>query len=107
MRCCKRRKLLTSDVKSALQTCDAPPVYGHDGDDSTKFVFVPDADVYVTEEAEVDLISVALGSETYSQTKPPCISSKSLAVHGTMYYFLCVLEIWEFLNWEFSSFENI
>lgn len=60
----KRRKLLTHDVNQVFETYNSLPIYGHSFPNELDFQYVPNADTFVEEDVEVDIVTLALSDTT-------------------------------------------
>lgn len=75
MRQSKRRKLLTSDVNTAFRVSDVHHIFGHSNDEPYKFLRLSEAEIYIPEDNEVDLISMATNSQAPKVKKPSYIAT--------------------------------
>lgn len=76
MRQSKRRKLLTSDVNTAFRVSDVNHIFGHSHNEPFKFLRLSEGEIFVPEDNEVDLVSVATNSTAPKVKKPSYIASK-------------------------------
>uniref|UniRef100_A0A1B6CVQ6 TAF6 C-terminal HEAT repeat domain-containing protein n=1 Tax=Clastoptera arizonana TaxID=38151 RepID=A0A1B6CVQ6_9HEMI len=61
----KRQKLLTSDVTRVLEVSNSIPIYGHSTGHALEFVHIPESDVFVTNDVEVDIVKMVLSKTEY------------------------------------------
>lgn len=80
MRRSKRRKLLTSDVSSAFQISDVHHILGHSRKDPFKFTRLPEGELYISEDNEVDLMSIVSSMNVPKLKKPSYVISKLLCL---------------------------
>ncbi|XP_034245254.1 transcription initiation factor TFIID subunit 6-like isoform X2 [Thrips palmi] len=75
MRQSKRRKLLTSDVNTAFRVSDVNHIFGHSHNEPFKFLRLPEGEIFIPEDNEVDLISVATNPTAPKVKKPSYIAT--------------------------------
>lgn len=75
MRQSKRRKLLTSDVNSTLSTSNVSHIFGHLQKEDSSFFRLPEADIYVAEDHEVDLLATAKSTCVPKVKKPSYVAT--------------------------------
>lgn len=78
MRHGKRRKLSSDDVSRAMKWFDTPPVFGVGGSHQLTLHSVPETEVYVNSNNEVDLPTVALTSTPVTGQAEPSLSGCSI-----------------------------
>lgn len=69
----KRATLTTSDVKKAMKLLGGVDIYGHNSKDEVNYLHIPKADVYIEEDAEMDILHDALSDNNYTQKEAPYI----------------------------------
>ncbi|CAH1790630.1 unnamed protein product [Owenia fusiformis] len=82
MRHSKRKRLTTEDFNRAVRNNNTPPVYGQNGTDQAHFRQVKEADCYVADERDINLVEVA--NHTFTPQLPGDVTVKAswLAVEG-------------------------
>ncbi|XP_053210594.1 uncharacterized protein LOC128394306 [Panonychus citri] len=55
----KRFKLTCDDINKALKVADSQSIYGFNGSQSTKEIYIPEAEVFVTEDKTIDLVKMS------------------------------------------------
>lgn len=83
MRRSKRRKLLMSDVASALRVSNVNHILGHSQKEPFGFVRLPEAEIYVADDKVVDLIAMAKSTDVPKIKKPSYVATSYPILQST------------------------
>ncbi|XP_070577903.1 TAF6-like RNA polymerase II p300/CBP-associated factor-associated factor 65 kDa subunit 6L [Ptychodera flava] len=82
MKHAKRKKLTSEDFNRALKWLDVEPIYGYGSQDPLPFRATKDADLYFTEDKEVNLPEIAMDSKIPASAGKTIVKAHWLAVEG-------------------------
>ncbi|XP_078000633.1 TAF6-like RNA polymerase II p300/CBP-associated factor-associated factor 65 kDa subunit 6L [Glandiceps talaboti] len=82
MKHAKRRKLTSDDFNRALKWIDVEPIYGYGSQDPLPFRATKDADLYFTDDKEINLPEIAMDSKIPASAGKTVVKAQWLAVEG-------------------------
>ncbi|BES88871.1 TAF6-like RNA polymerase II, p300 CBP-associated factor (PCAF)-associated factor [Nesidiocoris tenuis] len=78
----KRTKLTNDDVDKAMKLLGGCEIFGHDTKEPSSFIQIPELDLYVEEDEEIDVVEAALEESIYEQRPEPYIQGTWLLPEG-------------------------